>query len=46
MTTEISGQKTCILRADEKYDATWYRWAGRGLMKESKQMVFMNGSKD
>jgi hypothetical protein len=30
MTTGISGQKTCILRIDEKYDATWHHWAGKG----------------
>jgi hypothetical protein len=31
MTTGINGQKTCILRTDEKYDATWHHWAGKGL---------------
>jgi hypothetical protein len=30
MTTGITGQKTCILRTDEKYDATWHHWAGKG----------------
>jgi hypothetical protein len=31
MTTGINGQKTCILRTDEKYDANWHHWAGKGL---------------
>jgi hypothetical protein len=31
MTTGITGQKTCILRTDEKYDATWHHWAGKGI---------------
>jgi hypothetical protein len=26
----ITGKKTCILRTDEKYDATWHHWAGKG----------------
>jgi hypothetical protein len=30
MTTGINGQKTCISRTDEKYDATWHHWAGKG----------------
>jgi hypothetical protein len=30
MTTGITGKKTCILRTDEKYDATWHHWAGKG----------------
>jgi hypothetical protein len=30
MTNGINGQKTCILRTDEKYDATLHHWAGNG----------------
>jgi hypothetical protein len=30
MSSGIGGQKTCILRTDEKYDATWHHWAGKG----------------
>jgi hypothetical protein len=30
MTTGITGQKTCTLRTDENYDATWHQWAGKG----------------
>ena len=29
MTTAITGQKTCVLRTDEKYDAKWHHWAGK-----------------
>jgi hypothetical protein len=29
MTTGINGQMTCILRTDEKYEATWHHWAVR-----------------
>jgi hypothetical protein len=29
MTTGITGQKTCILRTDEKYHVTWHHWAGK-----------------
>jgi hypothetical protein len=31
VTTGITGQKTSKLRTDEKYDATWHHWAGKGL---------------
>ena len=31
MTAAVTGQKTCILRTDEKYDAIWHHWAGKGL---------------
>jgi hypothetical protein len=30
MTTGIIGQKTCILRTHEKYDATWHHGDGKG----------------
>jgi hypothetical protein len=30
LTTGITGQKTCIFRTDEKYDATWHHFAGKG----------------
>jgi hypothetical protein len=30
MAIGITGQETCILRTDEKYDSTWHHWAGRG----------------
>jgi hypothetical protein len=33
MATGINGQKTYVLRADEKYDATWHHWAGKGYEK-------------
>jgi len=30
MTTGTTGQNTLILRANEKYDAKWHHWAGKG----------------
>jgi hypothetical protein len=30
ITTGITRQKTCILRTDEEYKATWHHWAGKG----------------
>jgi hypothetical protein len=30
LNTGVTGQKTCILRTDEMYDATWHHWAGKG----------------
>jgi len=30
MTTGANGQKTCILRTDEKHDAIWHHGAGKG----------------
>jgi hypothetical protein len=41
MITGISGQKTCILRTDEKYYATWHHWAGKGCEHSTMRMNYL-----